>query len=707
MAVISRIRKHSGWLVALIGLSIAGFILQDAFSGGGGGGRIPKFAVINGEEIKIQQFEERVDQVSENFRLQQGIMQLSPEDVFQVREHVWMTMVGDILLNSSIKRLGLTVTAREMNDMFYGQFIHHQVHRAFADPSTGMVNRQQVMMFINNFDQYPIETQIQFRELELMIREDRQRSKFYNVIAGAYHVPSFYANYMYEQANSFAAATVASLSYMDIPDEDITLSEADFRAYFNKHKPFFRRTEATRAIDFVVFDVMPTEEDVLALEQHAHELFEEFMVEQDLPNFINAVSTERFDSIYLTREAFSYPWDSLLFKSPKGTFFKPELRRGRFEMAKLIDVAARPDSLKASHILIPLRSQMTGQTRTKEQAQSVADSLRTVVLRDRSRFAELAQTYNEDMTRETGGDLGWFLDGQMVRPFNEAVVKGNVGDIVVVETAFGFHVVEITGKTKPIQKVMVAFVYVPIEPSAQTNKAVYTEVNHFFAQSQNLESFLAAAKEANLRVRSAEDVTEMDMTLPGLQNARDIVRWAYDRRTRTGQVSPEIHEYENKYVVAALRQIRDKGYPALAEIMDIPEVQHAVRNERKAEILIEKMNGAFKTNRTIAALESINAEVETIDHLNFHAYGFGSRGFEPEVVGTIFGTKENRVSNPIQGRSGVFVVEPTNFTPAEPLNDVSVIRMQMQMMFQRGIIEAIRAAKEERAKIVDNRAFYF
>ncbi|MCL2682024.1 MAG: SurA N-terminal domain-containing protein [Bacteroidales bacterium] len=707
MAVISRIRKHSGWLVALIGLSIAGFILQDAFSGSGGGRRIPKFAVINGEEIKIQQFEERVEQVSENFRLQQGGMQLSPEDLFQIREHVWMTMVGDILLNHSMKRLGLTVTTREMNDMFYGQFIHHQVHRAFADPATGMLNRQQVLMFINNFDQYPVETQMQFRDLELMIREERQKSKFYNIIASAYHVPSFYVNYMYEQANSSAAATVASLSYMDIPDQDITLSEADFKAYFNKHKPFFRRTEATRAIDFVVFDVIPTEEDMLALERHAHVLFEEFMVEQDLPNFINAVSTERFDSIYLAREAFSYPWDSLLFRSPKGTFFKPELRRGRFEMAKLIDVATRPDSLRASHILIAFRNPMTGQTRTKERAKSIADSLRTVVLRDRFRFAELAQTYGEDATREMGGDLGWFLDGQMIRSFNEAVVKGNIGDIVVVETVHGFHVVEITGKSRPIQKVMAAFVYVPIEPSAQTNKAVYTEVNHFFARSQNLESFLAAAREANLRVRSADDVTEMDMTLPGLQNARDIVRWAYDRRTRAGQVSPEIHEYENKYVVAALRQIRAKGYPTLAEIMNIPEIQHAVLNERKAEILIEKMNGAFKTNRTIAALESVNAEVETVDHLSFNAYGFGSRGFEPEVVGTIFGTKESRVSNPIQGRSGVFVVEPTNFTPAEPLDDVNVIRMQMQMMFQRGMVEAIRRAKEERAKIIDNRAFYF
>jgi parvulin-like peptidyl-prolyl isomerase len=349
-----------------------------------------------------------------------------------------------------------------------------------------------------------------------------------------------------------------------------------------------------------------------------------------------------------------------------------------------------------------------GQTRTKEQAQSIADSLRTVILRDRTQFATIAQTNSEDGgTRENGGDLGWFLDGQMVKPFNEAAVKGNVGDIGVVETVFGFHVIEITGKSTPIQKVMVAFVYIPLEPSVSTNKTVFTEANQLFAKSQDLTSFLEAAKEAGLHVRQADYVAEMDMQLPGLQNARDIVRWAYDKKTKAGQVSQEIYEYENKYVIAALRQIREKGYPKLDEIKAIAEVQYAVRNEKKAEILIEKMNSALKTNRSLAALENINAEVETVDHISFNTYGFGSKGYEPEVIGTIFGLKENQLSNPIKGRSGVFVAEPLHFSPAEPLENADIIRMQMQMMFQQRMVENLRGAKENRAKITDNRAFFF
>jgi peptidyl-prolyl cis-trans isomerase D len=497
---------------------------------------------------------------------------------------------------------------------------------------------------------------------------------------------------------------------MDIPDEDVTLSDADFKAYFDKNKPLFKRAETTRAIDFVVFDVDPTEEDLLELDKVAHDLFEEFLTEQNLPDFINAVSTERFDSVYLKRETLLHPWDSLLFRSPKGTYFKPEIRRNRYEMAKLIDVAARPDSLQASHILITFRGSRNSQnaTRTKEQAQSVADSLRGVILRDKSQFAEIAQANSEDPgTREQGGDLGWFLDGQMIKPFNEAIIKGNVGDVVVVETVFGFHVIQITGKTTPIQKVMVAFVYVPIEPSAKTNKAVYTETNQFFARCRDLSSFLEAAKEIGLHVRQAEYVTEMDIQLPGLQNARDIVRWVYDKKTKVNQVSHEIYEYENKYVIVALRQIRDKGYPTLGELKTLPEIQHVVRNEKKAEILIGKMNNALKTNRSITSLENMNASIETVEHLAFSAYGIGSKGYEPEVVGSIFGTKENRLSNPIQGRTGVFVVEPLRFTPAEMLENTDVIKMQMQMMFQRGMIENIRMAKENKVKIVDNRPFYF
>jgi len=710
MAVISKIRKRSGWIVALIGLAIAGFILQDAFMGDGPGRRIPKFAVINGEEIKIRQFDERAEQIAQNFRRAQGEIPLSQEDWNQIRERVWAMMLSEMLLARSAERLGITVTPREMNDMFYGEFVHHHVLNAFSDPATGMFNRQQVMMFINNFNQFPVETQLQFRDLEILIREDRLRTKYYGLIAAAHFVPTFYVNHLYEKSNLSASVTVAALNFSDIPDSDITLTDSDFRTYFNNNKSLFRRAETTRAIDFVVFDVHPTEEDLIALEKHANELFEEFKVETDLPNFISAVSTERFDSIFLNRTSFRHPWDSLLFNSPRGTFFAPEIRRGRYEMAKLIDVASRPDSLRASHILISFRGSAAnqGQNRTKEQAQSIADSLRREILRDRTQFAQIALDNSEDGSRDVGGDLGWFLDGQMVKPFNEAVVRGNVGDIVIAETAFGFHVIEITGKTAPVQKAMVAFVFVPIEPSANTNKAVHTEVNQFLARSRDLTSLQDVAREAGLQVRQAEFVTEMDAMLPGLPDARRIVRWAYDRKTRAGDVSPEIYEFENRYVVAALRQIRGKGYPSLDEIKTIPEVQHAVRNNKKAEILIGRMNEALQANRSIEALERINAEVETHDFVSFAGYNVGPmRNFEPEVIGTIFGTPENRLSNPVQGRTGVFAVQPLHFTPAEPLQDIEFMRMQLRMMFERGMVESLHNAKESGAKIVDNRAFYF
>ncbi|MDR2907025.1 MAG: peptidylprolyl isomerase [Bacteroidales bacterium] len=708
MAVISRIRKHSGWLVALIGVSIAGFILQDAFSGRNQGGRIPKFAVVNGEEIKVQQFEERVEQLSANFQRAQGDLNISQEDLYQIRQQVWLTMVNDKLLGNACKKLGLAVTPKEMNDMFYGQFVHPQVFRAFADPATGQFNRQQVMMFINNFDQAPVEQQVMFHDLEVVIKDERLKSKYYNMVANAYYVPSFYAKYLYEQSSANVSATIASLSYTSIADEDVKLSDADYKTYYDKNKSLFHRTEGSRSVDFVVFDVQPTEADLLDLDNQATELYEELLVEQNLQDFVNAVSTERFDSLFVKKETLNAPWDSLLFKSPKGTYFKPIVRRNRYEMAKLVDVAARPDSLTASHILITYAgSAMPQSTRTQAEAKRVADSLYAVVLRDQSQFAEIARTNSEDGTRETGGNVGWFADGQMVKPFNEAVVKGNVGDIVVVESMFGYHIIRIEGKTRPVEKVMVAFVYLPIEPSASTTKAIYTEANQFFGQCKDLNAFLTAAEAAKLPVRKAEYLTEMDMQLPGLQNARDLVRWAFEKNTEVGQVAPEIYEYDNQYVIAALNQIRKEGYPSLEELMTVAEVQYAVRNEKKAEMLMEKMNDAIKANRSISALETLNAEVETIDQLNFNAYSFGTKGYEPEVVGTAFGKNVNQLSNPIKGRSGVFVIQTMQYIPAEVMEDMSMIQAQMKMMFQQSMVETIRSAMESNAKIVENRAFYF
>ena len=710
MAVIGKIRQHSGWIVLLIGLAIAGFILQDAFLGDTPGRRIPQFAVINGEEISIQRFDNRVQQVAVQFQAQQDGIPLSTESFHMVREQVWRTMVGEILLARSAERLGITVTAREMNDMFYGQFIHHHVMTAFADPATGTFNRQQVMMFINNFNQMPLETQRQFRDLEVAIREDRLRSKYYTIIASAHFVPTFFANYMYQKNNLTASVSVAALNFAEIPDSDITLTDADFRRYFNNNRSLFWRPQTTRAVDFLIFDVIPTEEDIAAISRQAHDLFDEFRVEADLPSFINAVSTQRFDSVFLSRDAFMYPWNDLLFNSPRGTFFAPEIRRNHYEMAKLLDVAYRPDSLRASHILIPFRGSAAGhaQNLTRTDAEALADSLRREILRDRTLFAQLALDYSADGSAEIGGDLGWFLDGQMVRPFNEAVVNGRVGDITVVETMFGFHVIHITGRSTPVRKAMAAFVFIPIEPSDATNRAVYAEASRVFARSRDLASLEETARELGLHLRRADFVTEMDNALPGLQNARHIVRWAYDRRTRVGNVAQEIFEFENRYVIAALRQISNEGYPTLAEIQELPEVQFAVRNERKAEILMARMNDALSANRSISALEGINASIETTDFVTFTGYSVGARGFEPELIGTIFGTAENRLSQPIRGRSGVFVAQPLNISTGEVLEEnIELLREQMQLMFERGMVERIRQAQERNARIVENRAFYF
>jgi peptidyl-prolyl cis-trans isomerase D len=200
----------------------------------------------------------------------------------------------------------------------------------------------------------------------------------------------------------------------------------------------------------------------------------------------------------------------------------------------------------------------------------------------------------------------------------------------------------------------------------------------------------------------------MDNALPGLPNARNIVRWAYERRTRVGSVAQEIFEFENRYVIAALRQISNEGYPTLAEIQELPEVQFAVRNERKAEILLERMNNALSTNRSMAALEGINASIENTDFVAFTGYNVGVRGFEPELIGTIFGTGENRLSQPIRGRSGVFVAQPLSITATTaPLENIEFMREELQFTFERGMVERLRNAKERNARIVENRAFYF
>lgn len=705
MAVIGKIRKHSGLIVAAIGIAIIGFVVQDGL--GNRQNRAPFLAEVGGEKVTYAAFDQQVNQITEQYRNAQGAdITITPEDLTQIRNMAWERIVTNILMRKACDRIGLQVTPAEMNDMYYGEHISPILYQYFGNPATGEYDRQQVMMLITNFDQLSAEDRQVLSELEHVVKEERLKEKYYFMVAQGFYVPTAFAAELAHMQADRATAGFACLSYGDLPDSEVELTEADYRRFYTENKHILKQEKASVDIDYVSWDVMPTPADIADIERNAEEVFAELQTEENIPDFVMTVSSDRFDSIYKTRSEVERGWDSLLFNAPAGTCFAPRRMLNSYQMAKLMDVQMRPDSLHAAHILIAFNQNTQSGMRDRETARALADSLRQLVVAAPARLQELAMAFSDDRSAsQNGGDLGWQKDGTFIAPFNQAVIDGRVGDVKVVETLYGFHVVRIIEKTAPVKKVLACVITMPVEPSVETAKDVYAQASRFLAQCKKGTDFDSVARQNGLRVRAATYVDELADQMPGLNNAREVVRWAYNKDSKPGDVAQEVFEMDNRYVVAMLKKRHKEGYMSLDDMKAMPQLEYRIKRDVKAERLMEKAKTAEGKTTLAQVAEVWGVTPDQADNITFNGYSFGTRGYEPALIGTAFGLKEGQLSKPVKGNSGVYVLTTENISVGEGNPDL--LRMQLMQSFQQRTLQFVRAVLGESYGIEDNRAMYF
>lgn len=704
MAIIAKIRKHAGLAVGLIGVAIVGFVVQDAF--GRRGQSAPPLAVINGETVSYNQFAEQVDQITEQYKRAQGAdVKITEEDLSQIRAMAWQRILGDYLMNEACEKVGLSVSADEMNDMYYGQFISRYLYPYFTNPQTGEYDRQQVMNIINNFDQLSEQDQASLLDLEKVIKSERLKEKYYVLVSQSYYMPKALAAYELAAQAPVRTVRYVELPYAEIADADITLSKADYQKYYNANKFRFRQNKS-RSIDYVVFDVTPTPQDMADIDRQVAELYAEFQVEENIPDFVNAVTSgERFDSIYRNQSEIMPGWDTL-FHTAKGSFIAPRRIGRTYQMAKLMDVQMRPDSLHINHIFLSYTEAGSQSGRNKEQAKRLADSLTAVINAAPSSFPQLAAQYSEDPSAaQNGGDMGWQRDGYFVSFLNKAILATPQGRATMVEGPNGFHIMYVVEKTSPVKKVLAAVVSMPIEPSSATTKAVYTQANQLLGQCKGtLKGLDSAALRMGVRVRqSASD--ELGTALPGVPQAREVVRWAYNKDSKEGRVADQIFEMENRYVVAGLRSINETDFIPLNRAMEIPQAEYLVKQDKKFGELAGKMASASSLEEIAS---NLNVNVESASGLSLGAYPLLGNSVEPAVLGAICGLPSSVLSQPIKGNSGVYrvMVDKVDETAVEPSQVDNLVQMR-QNQFSQAAANYVGAALEKAATIKDNRGFYF
>ena len=495
MGIIGSIRKHSWIAVAVVGVAIVAFIIGDLTKNNRG---IPDMGKINGTTVTYQRFNELTEEMENNYKRQQGVSQVPAEVEYQIREQVWQNLVTETLTDEQFAKLGLTVSPAEVSDMYVGTFIHPYLRQSFTDPKTGVYQVQAIQYYVDNFENLDTAQRMEWMELEKAVKNDRKQQKYSALIARGMYMPNAIAKQIAEMGNKLSNVTAVNCSYQSVDDSEITLSEEDYQKYYNKHKAEFRLRDEMREIEYIVYPIAPTPKDMEDIATAVQSTWEEFQTvdADELIFFVNSESDRSYDSTYHKASEFASPMDSALMAAGEGSFISPRIAGNEWMMAKVLKIANRPDSLRASAIYI-FNDKVGGNiTRGDEQAKQLADSVLNLVKSGAMTFEQAVEQYSDDPQKaNNNGDMEWQLDGGYGF-LNEEIVNTPEGGVFVMQhpNEVGYFVVKVTGKTAPHRKYRVATIARTIAASEATTRNIYNEANKFAGNNRTYAEMTAGAQ---------------------------------------------------------------------------------------------------------------------------------------------------------------------------------------------------------------------
>lgn len=661
MATLQTIRNRGGLLISIvIGLALVAFIVGDALTSGANmlnGGR-NQVGEIAGEGVSIIDYQNRVTKNEEMVKMMNNTSALNEEQQTMLRNNTWQQMIMEQLMGEEYGELGLTVSGDELYDILLGDNMSPAVRQLFADPNTGMVDKDQARMVIKQLIDAPANTpqKAYWLNMEKEISDTRLMSKYNNLLTKSLYITDEQAK---ENAEANASKTDISYivkNYSTIDDSSITVSNSEIKDYYKKNQKRFQQDEA-RKIVYVNFDIEASGEDFTETEKSVSELIEEFGETKDPIDFVNLSSDKKADRNYYKKDEITN--DSLanfLFADKKGVF-GPYLENNAYKISRVGNVKMLPDSLRARHILI------APQNNNYMQAKAVADSLADL-LKKGANFEELAKANSTDQNSAiNGGDLGWFNQRAMIQPFSDTVFFSKKNDIKVVLTQYGAHVVQVTDMAKPVEKIQIATVEKEIIPSTKTTNKIYNDARSFATNVNNLDDFNKKVEETGLTKRLAT-VNKNEKTVAGMDNAREMIRRIYLTEepglvaTTDGSI---IFENGNKYTVAVLTDIEEEGIAPINNVA--ANIKRILIQKKKAEQLKKELASAQSGSESLLSIaQKAGVDVKEATEISFNSFQIPGAGIEPRVIAAASVVEQGKISAPIEGNQGVYIIMVNNRT---------------------------------------------
>lgn len=706
MSVIQTLRdKYATVVVIVVCISLVAFLLMDAFVGPKSFFRRDTEVVsVNGSGLQYQDFLQLVQQQENMYRQNNPQAKMNDQLRHQIRTQVYNKFVQDHVLGSEYEELGIGFPSEELRDLTLTMDAAPQIKQnpGFQNPQTGEFDPNRVASFLQNLKNAPPDNQqaIVMRQRWLQIEDYLRNSslitKFTSLITQGLYVPKWLSEERVKENNTFSNISFVSASYTTIPDSSISVSTEELQSYLDKHSELYQ-VEASRSMEYISFDIIPSAEDSAHILGGLKELEPEFdtVGADGISAFLTRNSESRYVDRYIPESMLQSSVKDELIALPEGKMYGPYFDNGMVVYAKKLGEKQIADTVKIQQLLI------SGQTTPDSIARQRIDSIKTAVLHGAD-FTTMVNEYS-DAQKENGGELILTPDNPNIPDeFIHYVNNHDVGSIGMVKTQYGYHLIKITDKEGMEAGYKIAYLSQSMDPSQKTDNNIFSEANRFRGLNQTREQFEKSAKEKGYSIQVAKDVKSTAFSVNNITSARDLVKWAFD--ADVNEMS-NVFSLGSHYVIAVLTGKTEKGTATLASVR--PQIEAIVRREKKAEKIASKIKNPSSLKEVASALKD---SVSVGQHIGFTTPFIPDFGFEPKVVGAAFHTewKGGKVSNPVFGNNGVYVLTIDSLhSNVIDSTQVDQIKQQNQLAIQREVNSRILDVLKKQADIEDRRIKFF
>lgn len=702
MAVLGNLRKNSFVLIAVIGMALFAFVIAGVFDGSGFQSQEP-IGIVNGEELSVTDFRNQIDVLKKSYNFND----------LQALTTAWDETVRSKLLSQQIDELGIG-SSRDHLEFFLSQSPSFNSDERFLNDA-GIFDVNKFSNFIAELKEINPQSYSQWSLQEEQFNKQIKFNSYFNLVTSGFNSTFFEGKNQYLKSNNIADISFVKIPYSTVNDSLISVSSSEIRSYIKDNPADFDQ-KSVRSFDYVIFNESPSVKDETDLRNKINSLLNEreeynqvsklnevipgFLTTPNLDFFLSENSDVPYDSIYRPKGYFSSSHAQMIFNLENNNTYGPYVDGDFLKISKMLD-KKRNGNVRASHILIAYNGSQGSNpqiTRTKNEAKNEANRILKLARSNPDNFSSYAIDFSDGPSKSNGGDLGFFQEGNMVKPFNDFVFNNRVGRIGLVETDFGYHVIKIVAKE---DVVLVGTLALKNIPSERTSDSIFNIASKFEIELSNIGDFNQTAESFDFEVKSLNNIGVLDHDLPNMENQRRLVQWLFNEETEVDDFK-RFDLSRGGYVIAKLTDKAEEGLmkPELASITVLP----ILKNKKKAKIIISD-NKKFKNLEDLAS--NNNLEILNVSALNQVTPIVAQAGFEPKVIGKAFGLEINSISDLFEGETGVYMIKLNSIKSADELESYTPFENQLTNKFRSNIDFSIVQSLKKSADISDNRNDYY